>query len=483
VGCLNDSTSTCSVYSGTRPRPPVVYTATNDGMLHAFNGATGAELWAFIPSVVMPNLYRLADLDYANRHIYTVDGSPVVSDVYDSVAGKWRTILVAGLNSGGRGYYALDITDPAAPIALWEFSARAASACPSTVVLNTSKDDCDLGYTYGNPVFTKLSDGTWVVLVTSGYNNVSPGDGKGYLYVMNPVTGVIIKKIQASNTAQALSPGSSTTPAGLAKIANFVNDITTNNTTLRIYGGDLQGNLWRFDPSAGTAYAIALLQDGSAVAQPVTTKPELGEITSTAGTTEMVYVGTGLFLGVTDTASTQQQTIYGIKDSSNGTALVPVLNARTSSTVKAQTLTNAVDAQGNAFRQVTSNTVDVTASGTNGWRVDLPVSGERVNVDPLLQLGTLAVASNVPANTVCAPGGFSFVNFLDYRTGSYVPGQTSAGMSLPNYLTVGLTAVQLPDGSVKLIITGSGGQITSTDLPVNIPKLFGRRVGWRELMQ
>ena len=34
----------------------------------------------------------------------------------------WRTILVAGLNSGGRGYYALDVTNPLAPKALWEFT-------------------------------------------------------------------------------------------------------------------------------------------------------------------------------------------------------------------------------------------------------------------------------------------------------------------------------------------------------------------------
>ena len=34
----------------------------------------------------------------------------------------WRTILVGGFNSGGRGFYALDITDPATPKALWEFT-------------------------------------------------------------------------------------------------------------------------------------------------------------------------------------------------------------------------------------------------------------------------------------------------------------------------------------------------------------------------
>ena len=89
-----------------------VYVSANDGMLHALDGDTGDERWAFIPRILMPKLYRLADKDYANRHEYYVDGSPTVGDVYDPVAAEWKTILVGGLNSGGRGYYALDVTDP-----------------------------------------------------------------------------------------------------------------------------------------------------------------------------------------------------------------------------------------------------------------------------------------------------------------------------------------------------------------------------------
>ena len=56
----------------------------------------------------------------------------------------------------------------------------------------TAGADCHIGYTYGKPVITKLADGTWVVLVTSGYNNVNApsvaGDGQGYLYVLDAFT-------------------------------------------------------------------------------------------------------------------------------------------------------------------------------------------------------------------------------------------------------------------------------------------------------
>ena len=69
---------------------------------------------------------------------------------------------MGGLNHGGRGYYALDITDPTTPTLLWEFTTTAGNG--------STKDD-DLGYSYGNPVITAKADGTWVVLVTSGYDN------------------------------------------------------------------------------------------------------------------------------------------------------------------------------------------------------------------------------------------------------------------------------------------------------------------------
>ncbi|MEO8417312.1 MAG: hypothetical protein ABI475_01120, partial [Methylophilaceae bacterium] len=38
-------------------RSGTVYIGTNDGMLHAFNGSTGAERWTYVPSMVIPNMW------------------------------------------------------------------------------------------------------------------------------------------------------------------------------------------------------------------------------------------------------------------------------------------------------------------------------------------------------------------------------------------------------------------------------------------
>jgi type IV pilus assembly protein PilY1 len=101
--------------------------------------------------MVMSNLHKLADRNYANNHQYFVDGAPTVGDVYPKAPGQtctadeWKTILVGGLNAGGKGYYALDVTDPANPKALWNY---------------TPADDADVGLSFGNHVITKRKDGT-----------------------------------------------------------------------------------------------------------------------------------------------------------------------------------------------------------------------------------------------------------------------------------------------------------------------------------
>ena len=80
-------------------RTRMVYAAANDGLLHAFmadGDSSGAELWAFAPTAVLPNLYKLVDTNYANAHQYYVDGSPVVGDVYDSTNSRWPKLQYHG---------------------------------------------------------------------------------------------------------------------------------------------------------------------------------------------------------------------------------------------------------------------------------------------------------------------------------------------------------------------------------------------------
>lgn len=465
-------------------RQGMVYAASNDGMLHAFYSADGAsgivggdEAWAFVPSLILGNLYKLADKEYATKHQYFVDGTPVVGDIYDSSAGAWKTILVGGLNGGGRGYFALDITNPASPKALWEFS------------------NDNLGYSYGNPKITKLKNGTWVVLFTSGYNNVagmpsgSNGDGIGRLFVVNAVDGSLIREISTG-------VGSTATPSGLSKIAVKVVNPSTDNTAEQVYGGDMLGNLWRFDVNGDVgapgydAQLLAALQNSSGGIQPITTKPEVGIVSGNV----MVYVGTGRYLGATDMADTTQQTFYGIKDplSTTTTPSVAIYNNPRSGNnfvQQVQTTTvcptgssSSICTTGQVVRTSTRNAVDL--SSNNGWYIDLPDSGERANTDPMLALGTLGFTTNVPNSSACNVGGYSYRYFVDYRTGAPVSTSSTdvASAKLGNAIATRPVFVRLPNNTIVELTRTSDGSTVTSNVPIGASGMATRRTSWRELI-
>src|SRR5690606_15701854 len=96
---------------------------------------------------------------------------------------------------------------------------------------------------------------------------------------------------------------------------------TQDNTAQRIYGVDLLGNVWRFDindqidPDGTEAHLLMQLVDGSGNPQPITTRPRL----SLVGGSPFIYIGTGRYLGLTDKADKQTQTIWAIKDELSAT--------------------------------------------------------------------------------------------------------------------------------------------------------------------
>lgn len=452
-------------------RAGTVYVAANDGMLHAFDGATGNEKWAYMPSAVLPNLYKLADNNYASNHQYLVDGAPTIGDIY--VGGAWKTILVGGLGAGGRSYYALDITNPNSPVALWEFT------------------DTHLGLTFGNPIITKRNDGTWVVVFASGYNNnVSGGDGNGRLYVVNANTGATVTSV-ATYTAVSTPAGTPTTPSGLSKINVWV-DSEIDNKAKRFYGGDLLGNVWRFDIDGlvapnNSAFRLAQLQAGSPITpQPISTQLSLAEVTQSGTKYPIVFVGTGKYLGASDLSNTAKQSVYALKDPLTATGLGDV---RAGTTLVAQTLTTTTDASGAKIRTATKN--PVTWSSKNGWYVDLPSAGERVNVDPQLLFNTLTVAANIPSSDACTIGGESFLYRFDIGTGgSAISGSDTAGTWLGNTMIVGLSFVQLKtdggaagSGDTVTITVDNAGNTGTSKLPDPVSSTGAtRRTSWREIV-
>jgi type IV pilus assembly protein PilY1 len=408
--------------SANAARAGTVYVGTNDGMLHAFDGAAsetdpsigGTERWAYVPTPVIPNMWKLASTNYATNHANFVNASPIISDIYyctttPCVGGSWRTILVGGLAGGGRGYYALDITNPAAPALLWEFTAS--KAAPD--------GDRNLGYSYGRPVIARRAmDDTWVVVFTSGYdngtlssnltvNNNPTGDGLGHLYVVNASTGKMMTTAGKIDT----TAGTASDPSGLGQIAIWNNTPNTGNDAGYVYGGDLKGNVWRFDINTGATLLFATLSDGTSP-QPVTTTPVLGSINNST----VVFIGTGKYLEQSDLSNTQVQTQYALKD--DGTS-VGSPRSHTSGAGKMVQHT-IITSNSGTTRSIESPPNAVDWNTDRGWYADFPdhsSGSERQNVDGQLVQGILIVPTIVPSSSACSTGGWGWLNYFSFDTG------------------------------------------------------------------
>jgi len=452
-------------------RAGTVFTAANDGMLHAFSAATGEELWAYVPRITMKKLYALASTTYGTNHQFTTDGSPELADV--QIGGVWKTVLVAGLNGGGRGYYALDVTDPAHPVALWELCADSSVCTPN---------DPDIGLTFGNAQFGTWK-GKWVVYLTSGYNNipgtdgVSTGNGQGILYIVDVATGAVLKKVSTLS-------GDTTTPSGLAKITSISLDPNSDPLTTYIYGGDNQGNMWRFDLT-DPAGAVPVVSMGSSGAlQPITTRPDVtlcavtvnnvvnGVSTPVTTAQRVVLFGTGRLLDVPDTTNTDIQSLYLLKDKGS------TISVRGASMVQ-QTLSQ-VGSGSNITFSITSNPVDL--SQQDGWYFDWSLHpGERMNLDPQIVSGVANVVTNLPSSSsACSVGGSSNAYQVNICTGNAIPG-TPAGTILSNTsAAVGFIIIRLPNGQLKMISTMATGETKTTSLTEGT-STPAHRVGWRKV--
>jgi type IV pilus assembly protein PilY1 len=452
-------------------RAGTVYVGANDGMLHAFDGITGQENWAYIPSKIVPNLYQLADNNYKTQHQYFVDASPEVGDVFGPCrpgicsGNEWRTILISGLNRGGTSYFALDITDPANPLFLWEIT------------------DASMGYSYGNPKITKLKNGTWVVLLTSGYNN---SDRKGYLYVRNALDGKSIATIATQSVGE------------LAHINARALSPDTDNTAIAAYGGDTQGNLWRFDingdigASGYDAQKLISLKDAADNVQPITAKPEVATVNGVT----MVYVGTGIYLGVNDIGNKDYQSFYGVIDRSDTTTLPSPRDTTNGKFVK-QVLTDTKCPVGSTYCSVdqvvrTSTSENVDWKTNNGWYIDFLGAGERAVTDPSLALGTLLFTTILPGvSPTCGDGkgnAGSFLYALDYKTGGAVIGSKDVvGVSLGSIIATRPVPIELSDGTIVTITRGTPPEGQNVETTINKPTINSnsgvgvRRVSWREL--
>ncbi|MDT3718952.1 PilC/PilY family type IV pilus protein [Pseudomonas oryzihabitans] len=402
-GTAGDAYLTYRQSAAYQGRKALVIVGANDGMLHGFDAGLGegggTELFAYVPRMLMGELYRLADPNYVHR--YYVDGPPGAGDAW--INGSWKSLVVGTAGAGGNTVFALDVSDPSnmgASKVLWEFSAP------------------DMRYPIQQPTLVPLENGKFGVIVSSGFSDSTVSQGT--IWILDAANGSVIKTFTLSTTGGLGEP--------------LAIDTNSDRVADRLYVGDTVGNIWRFDlrgtdPVNWDAPAnlknsqgilpLFTARAGNSTSNPVQpiTAPLKAALNSDGNT--IVLFGTGSYYQIGDNevpATPRMETYYGLIDKGR--------QINRSDLVEQAIIAQQTVANNRRARAVTSINVPTEKSG---WYIDLvwksanggagTLTSERVVSRSLLKNGVLIFNTITPNTDPCSGGGTSWTMTLDVLTG------------------------------------------------------------------
>jgi type IV pilus assembly protein PilY1 len=522
----NISSSTYSTFrSNNAARTPAVFVGANDGMLHAFNAATGNELFAYIPSWLGPKLSALTNPSFVNNHQSYVDSTPVVAEAQVGSAGTstdWKTVLVGGTGAGGKGVFALDVTNPSAftkDSVMWEF---------------TPTDDADMGNVIGRPQILKFrtSGGSatatykWFAVVGSGVNNYVTDSSGIFSSTGNPAL-FLLDLSKPVGTAWTLNtnyykislPASSLSATKATGLVNFQAALGTARQVTKFFMGDLHGNLWKLDFSLlGTsdwdmtklstfkkgatapfiAYPLFIAKDSLGNEQPIMMAPSIG--TGPSPDSAYIFFGTGKYMETSDKASAAQQSAYTIYDDGRSSGDTLASGATRSSAVSGRgrlgvgtvnSSTGEISVPALTLGRATS---DADTTQRSGCYINYPNSGERQISSAKLIGNTVIFNSLIPgisnSNGSCLGaegGGYHYEwelcgNGIRRSTGD-IPGEPILleNRGLTTYSASDSTGRRVKTITTQNISQGSKGVSTGAVGDIKTTAIITGRLNWRQI--
>jgi len=428
----------------------VIYAGANDGMLHAFDDATGEELWGFIPPCL---LGRLTELHTETPGIF-VDGSPkaYVSYNSDGVTVN-KAILIFGLRRGGNYYYALDVTNPTVPKYLWR--------------IYKDKGDRfkELGQTWSNPVIGRVAYGTgekWVAIFGGGYdtgqdeeNPVADDIGRG-IYIADVLTGSFVRAMSHAGGETAMTYS---IPSDVAPV-----DVDGDGRIDRVYVGDMNSRMWRFnigdlnkngssDPNEWTVKKI--FEPDTAEKRKIFYPPDVTFEKDSTGEYEMLFFGTGNREAPKIVRTTLNR-LYALKDKNYSGTL---------------SKTNLVDVSSFYEKSAAEQTTMLNNIQSNyGWYINLAKKeGEKCLATPVVYYKVAYFTSFSPSSEAvddpCFVGeGTAMLYALNYATGEAIfnfDDPTDLGVGAPPSSKSDrgtFIGTAIPSG---VVITVIGGKVTA----------------------
>jgi type IV pilus assembly protein PilY1 len=469
-------------------RETVVYVGANDGMIHAFTSwqydaanrnyvkpaaapggeQVGDELWAYIPQCLLPHLKWLPSLYYT--HVDYCDLKPKIFDAQifpddthysdSDTDDNWGTVLLAGLNMGGKhiwseddfdgdsstetrnfysSYVCIDITEPRNPQLLWE------------------RTYTDLELTTSYPAIVKVGN-KWLAVFGSGPSDFDGTSNKnGHIFVVDLKTG---EPYRNGSNDWLFETGESNafmnSPVTLDYNLDFhVDAVYFGESYL---SGSWQGKIYKvaipaldvngdYDPTDPSNYVGNPVDPSSPwLAYPMfnATKPITAPLVMSIDESGNLwtFAGSGRYFNTADKSSTDQQYIFGVKDpfynrdraqyhSYSSSAALELGFSDLLQSDDYEVVEGCNDVYENGIRIGGFSDLLTEARAHDGWYRSLSTAGERVLNKSAILGGTLFALSFVPNDDVCGFGGDSYLYGLYYETGTaycqptFDPGTTS----------------------------------------------------------
>ncbi len=468
----------------------VVFTGSNDGMLHAFkvgkvekNGLSvtqtakltgsnlGKELWAFIPKNIMPYLKYLADPNYC--HLYMIDLSPYIVEIDNDNDGTIdKRILIGGMRlGGGCGCKSSNCINPPTDICPGICSndnskqCKTDSDCPANGACEFDQDsncigrssyfalditnptspkflweftDNKLGFSYSGPAIIKRkqeSNWKYFVMFASGPTNY---EGYSYQSLRLFILDLFSGNLEHTETFSSLdnSFGGRLFTEGLDINGDEETDFvflgyTKKTGTATAHGGIIK--IWTGSSNPGSwdfdsnYYNLAN--------NPITAKINFAKCFDKW----FIYFGTGRYFYKTDNDQ-NTNAIYGIPfncDEENDCS------------------TDSVNAAHASDEEIACSDIGTIKSNKGGWMIQLNSNAEngylkeRNISDPAVSdLGIVFFTTTSPTSDLCGFGGQTRAWALNCATGESISSQRCQGYSVSSRV-IFKYLLQLSGGDIK----------------------------------
>lgn len=285
VGDIIHSKPVLVTYGGSENSPnDVLYVATNMGFMHAIDGATGRELWSFIPGELLDNIKQYQEGDTNLSKVYGLDGEFTLWAEESAADGDANiepsegdfVRLYQGMRRGGSNYFAWDLStynsaDPArvSPVLSWK-------------IRGGSGEFVDMGQSWSKMVHAKVAwncsgdscDERDVLFFSGGYdqrydasNTPINGSLGNAIYMVDALTGQLLWS--AGDNGDARGGRSHSLPLNdmdysIPASPNLV-DVDGDGLADTLFALDITGQVFRIDFAPDTTSALNFATGGRIV--------------------------------------------------------------------------------------------------------------------------------------------------------------------------------------------------------------------------